>query len=249
MGDRRAGSGAWAGNRGLVAVALALAATFAAAELTGLDLAVQDLFYEATRGAWRVSSSAPLPRLVFYRLPKLALALLGLGALALAVWRRPARQRPGVLARLPRRHALFLFTTLAAVPLTVGLGKQVTGIYCPAEIERYGGTVPYYGLFEPVDPEVAAAGRGRCFPAAHASGGFALFAVAFVGRRRPCRAAWGLGAGWVMGLYQMARGAHYLSHTLVSMLIAWGLTLLLVRAFGLETAARARRWGGEGGYG
>ena len=27
-------------------------------------------------------------------------------------------------------------------------------------------------------------------------------------------------AGWVMGIYQMLKGAHFLSHTIVTMLIA-----------------------------
>lgn len=31
-----------------------------------------------------------------------------------------------------------------------------------------------------------------------------------------------------MGLYQMMRGEHFLSHTVVSMLLAWQMNLLLV---------------------
>ena len=36
------------------------------------------------------------------------------------------------------------------------------------------------------------------------------------------------GIGWIMGLYQMMRGEHFLSHTVVSMLLAWQINLLLV---------------------
>lgn len=31
----------------------------------------------------------------------------------------------------------------------------------------------------------------------------------------------GLGLGWWMGGYQMLKGAHYLSHTVTTMLVAW----------------------------
>ena len=43
----------------------------------------------------------------------------------------------------------------------------------------------------------------------------------------PTRRAWrvfglgvGLSAGWIMGIYQMARGEHFLSHTLATMFLA-----------------------------
>jgi membrane-associated PAP2 superfamily phosphatase len=114
----------------------------------------------------------------------------------------------------------------------------VTGVYCPCEIERYGGEMPYVRLFETVPPEIVAVKRGRCFPAAHASGGFALMAFAFAGARRLRNAWWGLGWGWILGLYQMARGVHYLSHTVVSMLVAWVLILLIARLFRLDPMLR-----------
>jgi len=37
--------------------------------------------------------------------------------------------------------------------------------------------------------------------------------------------------GWLMGGFQMARGQHYFSHTLVSMLLAWGISSLIMALF------------------
>lgn len=231
------------GNRGLLATLAALALVLAVFEATDLDLRVQDRFFDFERVAWRVDPAAAGPRLVFYRLPKLAISALGIGALAAGLAATWAARRPAWRAALehrlpPPREAFYLFAVLALVPALAGTGKRLTGVYCPAEVDRYGGPMPYVRLFEPVPPEVAAVKRGRCFPAAHASGGFGLVAFAFVGRRRTRSALWGLGSGWVMGLYQMARGAHYLSHTIVSMLLAWLVALALARLFGLDDEGR-----------
>lgn len=197
---------------------------------TDLDLVIQDQLFDASAGAWIVDARAPVPRLVFYRLPKLLLAAFGVSLLG---WSQ--------LARLPRwrgphppwssREVAFVFTAMVVVPLSVGIGKYVSNVHCPCDLERYGGQVPHHRLLEARPSD---APRGRCFPAAHASGGFSLFAFALVGRRRAKDLSWGLVLGGIMGAYQMARGAHFLSHTLVSMLLAWCLVLVLARAFGLD---------------
>ena len=40
-----------------------------------------------------------------------------------------------------------------------------------------------------------------------------------------------LSFGWSMGLYQMLKGSHYLSHTVITMLLAWIGFLLWRRVF------------------
>jgi len=76
--------------------------------------------------------------------------------------------------------------------------------------------------------------RGRCFPAGHASGGYALFSLAGLATSR--RGRWigvsiGLVVGGAMGGYQMLKGAHYLSHTVVTVFVCWIVFLLLRRLF------------------
>jgi membrane-associated PAP2 superfamily phosphatase len=66
--------------------------------------------------------------------------------------------------------------------------------------------------------------RQRCFPAAHASGGFALLSLYFLfKKRRNRRLALGfaLTLGWLMGGYKMVVGDHFISHTLITMELAW----------------------------
>lgn len=123
-----------------------------------------------------------------------------------------------------RRELLVVVATLASGPALIGLGKVATNVFCPSEIRRYGGEVAHVTLCGSFADGDRPARRGRCFPAGHASGGFALMSLAGLARTRRGQAwgvAIGLAAGWIMGLYQMLKGAHYLSHTLVTMLVVW----------------------------
>ena len=71
-----------------------------------------------------------------------------------------------------------------------------------------------------------------CFPAGHASAGYAWVALYFFFLAR--RPAWrwrglaiGLIAGAVFGIAQQLRGAHFFSHDLWTLMICWSTALLL----------------------
>lgn len=213
---------------------LALIATLALFEATNLDLLLQDRLFDFGTGRWRIDGNAAGPRVLFYTGPKFVIIAIGVGALVYALCPSRWRARLGLDAR--RRRALFVVVgTLATGPALVGIGKAVTNVFCPSEVRRYGGDVPYVTLCSPFSREEAPARRGHCFPAGHASGGFALVSLAGL-TRRPRRAALllagGLAVGWTMGIYQMAKGAHYLSHTIVTMLVVWIVFLLWRRLVG-----------------
>lgn len=213
-------------DRTLGGALLALAGALVLFEVTDLDLIVQDRLYDFAQGRWWVDAQAAGPRLWFYDGPKIVLILFAVSVLAWALG--PERWR----ARLPagsRRDLLVLLATLASGPALVGLGKATTDVFCPSEVRRYGGDVAYVKLCGTFAEGDRPARRGHCFPAGHASGGFALVALAGLARTRRGRAlglAVGLVAGSWMGGYQMAKGAHYLSHTLVTLLISWILFLV-----------------------
>jgi membrane-associated PAP2 superfamily phosphatase len=207
-------------------------------ELTELDLHVQDFCYSFARQAWIVDGNAPVPRFFFYDAPKLGIIVLGVSLIALACG--PARWRGWFTRRhLYRRDLSVVIAVLATVPAFIGAGKALTNIFCPSEIRRYGGDVPYIRLCEPYPAGDKPARRGRCFPAGHASGGFALMALAQLATTRRGRRigiAIGLVVGGTMGVYQTLKGAHYLSHSLVTMLVAWIFFLLWRRILRAERA-------------
>jgi membrane-associated PAP2 superfamily phosphatase len=122
--------------------------------------------------------------------------------------------------------------TLAANPfrgIFQAFGKAAINRHCPWDYDRYGGPVPYSGLFEPAPPGCA---RGNCFPAGHASGGFSLMSSYFIfyGRSRGRAIAGllaGLALGSLFGFGQVARGAHFVSHNIWTAAVCWFSALAL----------------------
>ncbi len=231
-------------NRAIWVTALVLLLTLVLFETTSLDLAVQDCFYEAGRG-WLVDRRAPLPQFFFYDGPKRAfIVFIAVLFGCLVVPQAWFPRRP-----FSRRAAAFLLVCIGLVPGTVGLLKATTGVFYPYQTERYGGIRPYRNLLHSI-PYVPGQPRGKGFPAGHASGGFALMGLYFAWQHRLGRRlglAAGLALGWTLGLYQMLKGAHYLSHTVVTMVLGWLLILLAAKYFRLNDSAPAAPPSGSAG--
>jgi membrane-associated PAP2 superfamily phosphatase len=149
----------------------------------------------------------------------------GLVLAAAILWLSTLR---GVASHWRRPAAYFVLAVVLTVGITGAL-KTITNVDCPWDLTVFGGRFPYVPLFGDRPDELRA---GRCFPAAHASSGFALMALYFVFRDRDRKLAyWGLGAGVLVGLVfgfaQQSRGAHFLSHDLWSAMLAWFIPLTL----------------------
>ncbi|WP_246071940.1 phosphatase PAP2 family protein [Marilutibacter aestuarii] len=133
--------------------------------------------------------------------------------------------RPGA-ASLRRPLAYLLVATLAST-LTVALLKNATAMDCPWDLARYGGHLPAVGLFELRPAGMPAT---ACFPAGHASAGYAWVASYFFlrvvqPRMRHWGLAFGLGLGLVFGVAQQLRGAHFVSHDVWTAAICWFVAL------------------------
>lgn len=232
-------------SRGRVAAlcAVALVIVTLLFEWTDLDLRVQDACYDFGVRAWRVDARDAAGRLWFYNGPKALVWVLGLGALTLLVGPERWRRRGG----WSRRGLGVAVLTLATLPALVGLGKKYSNVFCPSEVRRYGGDFPYVKAFAAYPADDRPEQRGHGFPAGHASGGFALAGLFWARDSRRWRLAVVLGAlalGWWMGGYQMLKGAHYLSHTLTTQLLAPLVALAwaaLVRPERAQAEAGARR--------
>ena len=77
--------------------------------------------------------------------------------------------------------------------------------------------------------------RIACWPAGHASGGFALLSLFFLFKNRRNKIIALITAliiGWSMRIYKMAIGDHFLSHTLITMILAWFIILIIVKIVG-----------------
>lgn len=206
----------------------ALFAVFAVlATTTTLDPALAHRwFFDAQRGLWWGKDTFWDDELL-HRDGRYLMRLVGVAALAAfaASW---------WVARLrPWRRALGYFAAcMALVPLVVGGLKELTNVDCPWDLAGFGGDRPFVHLFADRPDGLP---RAACFPGAHSSSAFALFALYFVGlglgRRRLALAGLGvaLGLGLLFSFGQQARGAHFLSHDLWSAFIAWTICLALYR--------------------
>lgn len=222
-------------HRQMMLTVIFLLAALCLFETTNIDLAIQDRLYLQSSRQWLLDAHDPLWRFFLYDGIKGVLILLG-GCLFIAYLAsfRFAAVRPC------RSRCLLLFLSLALVPLIIAGLKGYTNVYCPYQLQRYGGDKPYVKVFAAYPPGFTPTGKGRCFPAGHAAGGFSLMALYFVARRGGARRLGlftGLAAGWIMGFYQMAKGAHFLSHTVVTMLAAWLIILVIRRFLGGEDDA------------
>lgn len=137
-----------------------------------------------------------------------------------------------------RRLQLAATTLLAA--LTVSTIKSFSGTSCPWDMAEFGGVARYAaGLPHWLSFTAGDGGSGRCFPAGHASAGFAFVGGYFAFRDvRPALArGWlcmALAAGLVLGMSQQLRGAHFMSHTLWSAWVCWCV------AWAIDSLARDR---------
>ena len=121
----------------------------------------------------------------------------------------------GPLRQLNWQSRVQLAVTTPLVSLSVSALKWLSLTSCPWDLKLFGGWLPYV----PHWSAVADGGGGHCFPAGHASAGFAFIGGYFVFRNVAPRTAriWlqaSLASGLLLGLAQQLRGAHFMSHTL-----------------------------------
>jgi membrane-associated PAP2 superfamily phosphatase len=83
----------------------------------------------------------------------------------------------------------------------------------------------------------------NCFPAGHASGGYAWLAFYFLGVYKQSAWRWvGLGfalsIGLIFGVSQQLRGAHFITHDLWTLGICWFFSLLIFKLIFLAKASQ-----------
>lgn len=147
----------------------------------------------------------------------------------------------GLLRRLSLSERMQLAVTPLLAVLLINLIKRASGASCPWDMAAFGGVaqpLSHWAAF--LSPD---GGGGHCFPAGHATSGFAFIGGWFALRRAmPRGATWwlvaSLGAGLLLGVVQQVRGAHFMSHTL------WTLWICACTAWGVDRLWRRPAWQG-----
>lgn len=148
----------------------------------------------------------------------------------------------GSLRSLPlARRVQLAMTTLLALLLVSSIKLRST-TSCPWDLQQFGGAAVYVSHWA---RGVLDGGGGGCFPAGHASAGFAFVGGFFVFRRSHPALAWGwlggaLAFGLLLGVAQQIRGAHYMSHTLWTAWLCWTCAALIDQSVTRITSWRVR---------
>jgi len=189
-----------------------------------LDFQVQSWFWDGRD--WLIPKDAGWFHSLAYDGPKVGLILFAVGLLWAIAF--PARSP----ASLGRRRAIYLFLAMATIAIACTQLRDVTQMATPRALKVYGAIAPnaweHLLLFDPKPANYPS----NAFPAGHASGGFALLALAFAWGTPSARlrgVVIGCIYGGAMGLYQIARGEHFLSHTLATAVLAWLIAACLAR--------------------
>lgn len=233
-----AGVRRWPARLVLAGFALAAIVLLVVFEYLPIDLHVQRALFDSAIGDFRWHRDPGLEywlhvqaRRALYVFPVIAaLRWLASGFAA----RRAADASRRALAASRARCSRYVLVALLVAPAMVSLAKQLTDRPCPWDIAEFGGGVRHYGLFAPAPP---GARPLACFPAGHASGGFALLAFALAAgaaplaagaaearRRRALVLAWfcvSVAAGTLLGTVRVLQGAHFVSHVLWSAWLVW----------------------------
>ncbi|RUM75701.1 MAG: PAP2 family protein [Sulfurovum sp.] len=212
-------------NKQIVLTTVVLMFTVIFFGTSDIDIVVQDKFFDASTHHWIVDKTLEPYKFIFYDGIKKLLILFAVSILLALIF---LRNNKTVIAY--RKGLILIVLSAIFVPLIVGGLKKATNMPCPKNEIHYGGVYPSTKVWESYPPTFKKCHKICCFPAAHASGGFALLSLFFLFRKRRNKILALVGAltvGWSMGLYKMLIGDHFLSHTVISMILAWLIVLVL----------------------
>lgn len=195
--------------------------------LSDVDMRLQQYLYDPVSHRWLIDADEPYLKFFLYDGLKRLLIIIGVAMLfaTIILWKRPA-------FRPYRQGMVIVLFASVLVPAAVGSLKAVTNMPCPRHVDTFGGNYPHTSVWEKYPEPYCHMPKTRCWPAGHASGGFALMALFFLFRKRSLKylsLAGGIAVGWVIGTYKMMIGDHFLSHTVITMILAWLIILLIVR--------------------
>lgn len=190
---------------------------------------------------------------IFHKFPKLVSGTVYIAMIALALmlipWLSPLQRRfsglAGVFSKpviatprawlnaFPRGTTATLWITILAIVFAsemIGHLKRASSVECPIHVQAFGGgeAIPLDNITEPF-PSFGEG--GQCWPGGHSITGFVFLACFFgfmrmgMGRAAVISLVVAFVYGNFLGLTQVYRGQHYLSHQIWSSYLVWMFSL------------------------
>ena len=214
-------------NKQIVITAFLLIAVIALFQFSNLDIFVQSFFYDFDKKSWLIDKNEPILKFFFYDGIKNLLLFFGLLILVSLIF-----FRKNILVQEYKKGLIIVLLSAILVPSIIGFLKDITNTPCPCNIVYFNGTYPDKKVFDSYPKDFVQKSKVKCWPAGHASGGFALMALFFLFKtpKNQKKALFvALIIGWSMGTYKMLLGDHFFSHTIITMLMAWLIILIIVK--------------------
>lgn len=193
--------------------------------VTDIDIYVQDIFYNFKEHTWWLSRDVQPWKFIFYDGIKRLLILIGVFFFIVMFF-----FRKNSIVQEYKHGMIIVVLSAIFIPAIIGGLKKTTNMPCPKNEIHYGGKLIRTAVWQSYPQPYKSMKHIACWPAGHASGGFALMSLFFLfkTKRNKLLALGGaLAIGWAMGIYKMIIGDHFLSHTLITMILSWLLIILI----------------------
>lgn len=205
---------------------VALIVASSAITAADFDRTLADYFYllEGHSWAWK---DTWITEVFFHKGARALSLILALTVLTVAITACFSRR-----LAVHKKPFFYLFFAVSGGSFLISFFKSSLAVSCPWEFERYGGNLIYSNVVE----QLFLHNGSGCFPAGHASAGYAWVSCYFFGLYYQSKwHRWGLTipllVGLVLGLVQQIRGAHFISHDVWSLALCWFYSLALFLAF------------------
>ena len=218
----------------VLGIPLLLAGLALAAQHSGLDVALSQMFYDIPTGVF------PMRRAVFLEMAghRFLLAL-PIVACVIALGMLWVCRKDSALRVL--RNALILFLlSMALTPITISQLKHLTTMPRPFNATLFGGQAPMDVTFWRSVVQKA----GHALPSNHAGAGYSLMTLYFFGwavqntTLRWAGLALGILAGLSFSIIRIMQGAHFLSQTIWSACVVWLIASLAFAPLLIHSRAR-----------
>ncbi len=188
-------------------------------EHSSIDVKISEYFYLGNQ-QWLIEKDNLFFSMLFYDIPKKVLIIFELWIILACLQRFWANKFPlqwfacqhrwfWGLSALSTAELVFLAVVMLVIPTLVATLKDITRVACPNHLYLFHGEYAYLTITQSISAHLPT----KCFPAAHASSGFALYALAFIPTLFAYR--WQIVTAitvfaWLIGGYKMAIGDHFL---------------------------------------
>ena len=214
-------------NLQIIITSIILICVIALFQFSEIDIFIQSHFFNFETKKWLIDKNEPILKFLFYNGAKNSLLIFAIMILFSLIF-----FRKNSLIKEYKKGLIIVLLAAAIIPSVVGTLKAVTNTPCPNNINYFGGEYPDIKLFDSYPKDFVQKSKIKCWPAGHASGGFALLGLFFLfktEKNRKKTIVFALIIGWSMGLYKMLLGDHFLSHTIITMVLSWLIILLIVK--------------------